>query len=599
MRILKIVPVFFLLFSAAQAIQVKLQLKKSVDAVKEFVVSIKQDAGEYAYYETLNVQSSSTAIIVPSWRVQGAVTELFDAQFHETKKVVQGDFTLVGTMQEKAPDTSAALVVSVLTNKMKAPEFTIFELAQYASPAEQTKKSSEQNQEHSLPNQSSVLGAQHVVPAASPVGPEFCPAPHQKKSALSDCVQRLLATSMNLWIKLLLALLLGILMSLTPCIYPMIPITVSILQGRGKRSLLYNFVLALSYTMGIALMFAFLGLSAALTGALFGSLMSKPIVIIAIVLMLAYFALSMFGLYEIRLPGWLSPSGDMRATGSIASAFAFGVLSGTVASPCLSPGLAFLLSIVATLGNKLLGFSILFMFGVGMSIPLLVIGTAASALRFMPKSGMWMVEVKKIFGILLFALCFYYMSNVLSLTLLLWLMFTCLLAVGMYALLSARSKPNLGMRVLRILFGSACVVGAAGLLFLALSKTFKPDEKSSLITWEQSYAHAYERAKQEHKLLFVDFGASYCSICNAIDRCILNDVYIASLFNAMVCVKIEADKSSEFDALGKKFAIVGVPVLLIIDAQTDTVLQRWGAEVYGTTKTEIGARLGELLGAKG
>ncbi len=565
--------------SVTKSVQLSLDLQSEQDHQRNFTVTVQQEKDEYTYFDTVRVYASSPSVAVVSWKIDADTQELFDARFHENKKVLKDTFKIIGVLQESAPDNHAALIVGLLTNLQQAPEFKAFELTQ-------------KNEQQVITHESTL-----AVTVAAPVAnvPVTCSAPHQKRGALSDYVQRLLATTTYFWVKLILALLLGILMSLTPCIYPMIPITVSILQGQGQRSLFYSFFLAFSYTLGIALMFAVLGLSAALTGAFFGSLMSKPIVIIAIVLMLAYFGLSMFGLYEIRLPSWFKRSADTRPTGSLVSAFVFGVLSGTVASPCLSPGLAFLLSIVATLGSKLLGFALLFMFGVGMSIPLLLIGTITPALRFMPKSGLWMVEVKKIFGILLFALCFYYMSNILSVTLLLWLIASSLLPFALYTLFTLSIYASLTARIVRMILGVGGLIGSVLLYIMAIQRTIVPTEQRTLVNWRPNYIAALQEARAVNKLLFVDVGASYCSICTAIDRCILNDAYIASLLNATIPVHIDAGTSPEFGALSKQFSILGVPVLLVIDQKTESVIQRWGAEFYSLTKPEVGMQLGSLL----
>ena len=109
---------------------------------------------------------------------------------------------------------------------------------------------------------------------------------------------------------------------------------------------------------------------------------------------MAYLALSMFGFYDMYVPNILQTKNNVNHKGSLFSAFVFGAISGSIASPCLSPGLALLLTIVATLGNNLLGFLLLFSFGIGLSIPLLIIGTFSSSINILPQAGMWMIEVK-------------------------------------------------------------------------------------------------------------------------------------------------------------------------------------------------------------
>src|SRR5581483_1012022 len=168
---------------------------------------------------------------------------------------------------------------------------------------------------------------------------------------------------------------------------------------------------ALAYTMGIATTFAIFGLLASCTGPLCGQLLMQPLFIIGLVILLAYLGFSMFGLYSIYIPKFFTIS-HKKHNGSLFSSFIFGAASGTISSPCVSPGLALLLSIVATLGNKFLGFLYLFIFGVGLGLPLLIVGAFSSSLSLLPQAGTWMIEVKKFFSFIIFGMCFYYLSYI-------------------------------------------------------------------------------------------------------------------------------------------------------------------------------------------
>ena len=169
-------------------------------------------------------------------------------------------------------------------------------------------------------------------------------------------------------IRMLVALLLGLLLSLTPCIYPMIPITIGVLQASGSSSGSRNFLLALFYTLGISLTFAILGFIASIGSCIFGELQGSPYIIMPLSALLIYLGLTMFDIVSLPIPQWLQPKSTTRG-GTFGAAFVFGALSGTVASPCLSPGLLLILNYVANVGTAsvaayLEGFLLLFIFGV-------------------------------------------------------------------------------------------------------------------------------------------------------------------------------------------------------------------------------------------
>ncbi|NBP59452.1 DUF255 domain-containing protein, partial [bacterium] len=153
---------------------------------------------------------------------------------------------------------------------------------------------------------------------------------------LIKALQTYLTTTNSVALRILFALVLGILLSLTPCIYPMIPITVGVLQSQGSKSLLTNFLLSSAYTLGISTTFSLFGLLAATSGQAFGHMLANPLFIIFIVALLLYFALSLFGLYNLYIPRFLQKKHSIQGGGSFGSIFLFGLISGSVASPCLS-----------------------------------------------------------------------------------------------------------------------------------------------------------------------------------------------------------------------------------------------------------------------
>lgn len=216
------------------------------------------------------------------------------------------------------------------------------------------------------------------------------------------------AETTPLWLALLLFFLMGVAASFTPCIYPMIPITLGILQSQASPSIGRNFMLSASYVAGMATVYAVLGYFVATTGLMLGQWLANPWLIGFLILLFIYLAFSMFGFYEIWMPRFMQRGTNVQVKGSYLYSFLFGAASGTVASPCLTPAVVLLIGFVAKIGSPLIGFLSFFVFALGMGMLLLVIGTFSNSLNALPRAGMWMNEVKKIFGFLLIGVAIYF-----------------------------------------------------------------------------------------------------------------------------------------------------------------------------------------------
>lgn len=207
----------------------------------------------------------------------------------------------------------------------------------------------------------------------------------------------------------------GVLTSLTPCIYPMIPITAAIVGGAatgdaGKVPLARALVLTLSYVNGLALVYATLGLIAGLTGSLFGTISTNPWLYFAMANLLLLAALSMLDVLPIRLPSWLlQRAATAGAGGSASGALVMGAMSGLVAAPCGAPVMAGVLTWVGTTKSGALGFLYLFVFSLGMCTLLVVTGLVTGAGARLPRSGAWMLWVKRFFAVVLIAMAEYYL----------------------------------------------------------------------------------------------------------------------------------------------------------------------------------------------
>ena len=231
-----------------------------------------------------------------------------------------------------------------------------------------------------------------------------------------DWMKLLALKNMPFGLVLLIAFLLGIISSFTPCIYPMIPITIGILQSQASKSIGRNFLLSTSYVFGIATVYSVLGYIAAVAPnyLAFGELASNPIFIGFLILLFLYLAFSMFGFYEIYMPRFLQGESNIKVKGSFVQSFLFGAIAGPVTSPCLAPPLAILLSYVAYKGNPVIGLITLFVFSLGMGILLILVGTFSNTLTSLPRAGAWMNKIKTFFGFLLIGVSIYFLKPFIS-----------------------------------------------------------------------------------------------------------------------------------------------------------------------------------------
>ncbi len=391
---------------AVQVKEIELVAQKQDPNSYELVFDIPLSKGDSMYHKYLSFSVDHPDIAVESWKPSIDTTDTYDPIFKKNKKLFTEPFSVTVQLNVKKsvyapsdlrptqPDISNAhlYVTYYLKSKGKITQKSFPLTFPSNAPPEIIKEEQPASVSSSFANASA--DRQTDTPSWS--------------AALSN----LLKTTESWWVRFLLALLLGFLLSLTPCIYPMIPITVGILQSQGSKSVWRNLLLSLTYTMGIATTFALLGTIAAFSGSMFGNIMHNPWVVGFIVALIVYLAGSMIGFYEMYIPSWLQPNSKTVKGGSLISIFMFGVVSGTVASPCLSPGLLLLLTLVTTFNNMLLGFGLLFVFGIGLGIPLLIIGTFSGSLNVLPRAGQWMVDVKQFFGFIMLATAFYFLQAI-------------------------------------------------------------------------------------------------------------------------------------------------------------------------------------------
>jgi len=542
-------------------------------------ITIPVTESDYLYHDDISLSVDHPYVTLSDWQTDQHTSMRYEATTKERKKVYTHPLKLSLTAQRTDNQSFTDDIHLHLTYRKK---FTP-QLHTTSAPLGLL-STTEQKPTH-IAQQIETDTVENIRSKAQPVAAHCKP----RKRGFSDYISNLLKTTESMWARIILALVLGILMSLTPCIYPMIPITAGILQSQGTASLARNFLLSLCYSVGMALTFALLGLGAAFTGQIMGSIMINPYFIISLSLLLVYLGLSMLGLYDMYIPRFLQPKGSQQKGGSMITAFMFGIASGTVASPCLSPGLVLLLSVVTALGNPFLGFILLFTFGIGLSLPLLIIGSFSSSLSMLPRAGMWMIEVKKIFGLLLLAMSLYFLNNVLPTYIVTWLAALGCTAAGIFYLRTTISDRSGIGDYIRNIVGCILLAVAVFIGFKAYQATVTPSCPQVESIWQTQYACARTAAVEQGKKLFLDIGAPYCSLCKAIDRKIFTDKRVITALAQVVPAKLDGsdDTNNQCSMLQQKFGVRGFPTILLVDPKSEKIIRKWGGEVYDMSPQEF------------
>jgi len=364
----------------------------------------------------------------------------------------------------------------------------------------------------------------------------------------------------------LLVFLGGLALNLTPCVYPMIPITVSYFggqsRGRGSRTLLLAFL----YLLGMATMYSALGLVAAFTGSLFGSALQNPFVLVAVALVMVGLAMSMFGFYEIRVPLRLAGVAGTAKKGALGS-FLMGLTVGIVAAPCIGPFVIGLLTFVGEAGSLFLGFSLFFVLALGLGLPFVVLAVASGNIARLPKSGEWMEWIRKLFGVVLLAMALYFLRAVIG-DPLYYAGLGALLVIGGVLLgfiVRARST-SVFFNAFRRFVGVAAPL--YGLYILLAPGNIVGRSDAPGIVWIAYAEDELARATAGGRPVVIDFSADWCLPCKELEHKTFNQPDVVEAARAVVPLKADLTEhgSSEVRALRQKFAIRGVPTIVFIDA---------------------------------
>lgn len=430
-----------------------------------------------------------------------------------------------------------------------------------------------------------------VAPVAAPdmtvASPPTAPL---EKGDESSRIARLLKNA-GLGVSLLFFFGSGLVLAFTPCMLPMVPILSGIIVGHGHdigrgRA----FALSLAYVVGMALTYAAVGVAAGLSGTLISAALQNAWFLGFGALVFVLLALSMFGLYELQMPSFLQgkfrDEANRQQGGSLHGVFLMGAISAAIVGPCVAAPLAGALLYIAKTGDALQGGLALFAMGLGMGLPLLIIG--ASARHLLPKPGPWMNAVNRFFGVLLLGVAIWLISPAIPamVQMLAWAALLILPAIYLHALdpLSSRAhgweRLGKGLGVISLLLGTALLIGALGGSRNPLQPLDFLRGNAAMATQTQSavslprFTHVKTGAELDRYLnnpgrpVLLDFYADWCVSCKEMERLTFADPQVAAQMNRMVLLQVDVTEDTTDDrALLKRFELFGPPGIIFFNAK--------------------------------
>ncbi|MFO8034379.1 MAG: cytochrome c biogenesis protein CcdA [Candidatus Bipolaricaulota bacterium] len=361
---------------------------------------------------------------------------------------------------------------------------------------------------------------------------------------------------------------LGLGLNLTPCVYPMIPITVGYFGqqagGQGRRTVL----MALFYQLGIVITYSALGTAAALTGRLLGAVLQSPAVLAGVAGVMVLLALSLLGLYQIRPPAALTRAITGRARSGVPGALAMGLVAGVVAAPCVAPVSAALLAYVGATGNPWVGLSMFGALSLGLGVPYVGLALLSGRLKRLPQGGMWTVWVERLLGVVLLGVALYFLSPILPGQVARWGGAALALAGGGYlGWLAVRGRTGWALSALRMsAFGGG--IAAAVLLLL-------PAGAGGGLAWEP-YSPAAVQEAQEPVLLY--FYADWCAPCREMSHTTFRNEQVLAAAGEVALVRVDLTHGGDSDAeeFTRRHGVWGVPTFVLLDGSGEELSRAEG-----------------------
>jgi len=404
----------------------------------------------------------------------------------------------------------------------------------------------------------------------------------------------------SLWLTLAAFFVGGLLLSFTPCVFPMYPILTGIIVGQGnKLTAKKAFTLSFFYVQGMAITYTLLGIVVALAGAQFQAAFQHPVVLIALSILFIFLALSMFGVFNLALPSsWQNKLNNMsnnQKGGSILGVIGMGVISGLVASPCTTAPLTGALLYISQTGDIALGASALYALSIGMGLPLLLLGSSGG--KLLPKAGAWMNIIKNIFGLLLLAVPVFLLERILPETIIQILWISLILSSATYFYITNKSTATNfwhGVRALLIFIMLFYGVMQAYKLIENVYPRFNIIQSSTIVATETNNTHdakvensfvmvanlqelelAIQQANDNGKTVMVDLYADWCIACKEFEHYTFSAPIVIDALKETVLIQVDLTDTSSATSveLMDKFEVFGLPSILFFNKQGEELTQ--------------------------
>ncbi|MFT6903194.1 MAG: thiol:disulfide interchange protein DsbD [Colwellia sp.] len=391
----------------------------------------------------------------------------------------------------------------------------------------------------------------------------------------------------SVWLTLAAFFVGGLLLSFTPCVFPMYPILTGIIVGQGEKlSTKRAFALSFAYVQGMAVTYTLLGIVVAIAGAQFQAMFQHPIVLIALSLLFIFLALSMFGTFNLALPSsWQNKLNQLSSNqkgGSYFGVLVMGAISGLVASPCTTAPLTGALLYISQSGDILLGASALYALSLGMGLPLLVLGSSGG--KLLPKAGNWMNVIKNVFGLLLLAVPIFLLERFLPLIVIdiLWVLLI-LATAGYFYTVNQASAKTFGFGLRSILIFLVFFIGAnkAYQLVYPITNNVLVSPQTELRGFEHvknltEMNQAIATANAQGKTVMVDLYADWCVACKEFEEYTFFEAKVQKVLADTVLLQIDLTDTGSKDSveLMSKFEIFGLPSILFFDLTGNELSQR-------------------------
>ncbi len=384
------------------------------------------------------------------------------------------------------------------------------------------------------------------------------------ESSIADTLE-----SSGLLLGLLFVFLGGLALNLTPCVYPLIPITIGYFGGQSEGRTSRLFVLGLLYVLGMAITYSVVGVVTSLSGAVFGTLLQNPIVIIFIVLVFIALALSQFGVYEFKLPDKLVMKAG-GARGGMFGAFFMGLTMGIVAAPCIGPFVIGLVTYVAAKGDPVFGFWMFFFLALGLGTPYLFLALFSGKIKSLPRAGLWMESVKHIFGLLLLGMALYFAGPLIPKNINPYVLPVFMIASGIFLLFFDKHGNNIkSFRIIKSLISIGIIALAVYLLW--------PTEKLSP-EWIKFDEVKYSQSLQNNEKMIIDFYADWCIPCKELDAITFADPRVIEETKSFKTYKVDMTHTMDekTEKIRKQFNIKGMPTIIITNSDGKEVKRLTG-----------------------